>query len=778
MRIVIVEDHPLTLNVLSMALQAVEGYEVQSFATAREGLVACAAGADLAIFDNQLPDLSGTEAVEHLRADAATRHLPVIIITGDSDRRTRLAAIRSGATDFLEKPVRVDELRIRVRNLLALHTAQKEARAGQTLLETLIAAAGTRVAVADASQPGAPILYASDPLRSHVGPGRGDLKGQPLSTLWADAPPSPERRALETAVALCEPGRFVLTDPLGGGVGWAEITLSPVAQSGDPVRYLVASVTDVTDLVETRQAHARLSSRLSDIARISGAWFFEMDADLRLSYVSAAMAQALGGQPEKLLGLPLGALPVRLADPGRKGTPVSALFAPPHQPLEQVMLTFRLPDASICAVQINASPFFDDQGRFAGYRGHAGDVSQIIRARDQAAQASRAKSVFLATMSHEMRTPLTAIVGLAEIAARDDLPEGLRGQLDEIRAQALRLSDLLSDVLDVAAMEQGKAVLNSAPFDPVTVAQAAAAPAQQTAAARGLEFGLQIPAPRAGARLGDGARFAGILRALVSNAVKFTPHGRVAVRLDLSDPAEVGLTVTDTGIGMTEAEQAAALLPFVQNDDGIARRFEGAGLGLSIVTWLTEAMGGRFALTSKPGEGTRVEIRLPLPEVGHPPPVARPAAVPGHPAPTGPAAGPPAAPPVRADLAGRRVLVADDNLTNRKILQAMLSRMGAQVTLCEDGAEAIEAWHRKDFDLVLLDINMPRMAGTEVVQAIRDHETASGSAPVPALAVTANARPDQVALYRRVGFDGCVAKPFTSAQLAEKLSRHIESPAR
>jgi PAS domain S-box-containing protein len=757
MRLVVVEDHPIILNVISMALRAVPGYQVVPCQTAEAGLAACDAGADLAIFDYRLPDLTGIEAVQRLRAQARTRHLPVIIITGDSDKDTRLAAIKAGATDFLEKPVLIDELRLRVRNLLDLHDAQKRASQGQALLETLIAASGANVAVADAQSPGDPVIYVSAPLAARACHGAEGILGRDLGTLWAHTPPSLARDRLDRAVADRVPGRFVLDAAQPEGEArWIEVALTPVAEPGHPARHLVVHLQDVTDLVETRQAHERLSSRLADIARISGAWFFELDADLRLTYVSAAMARALGTVPEQVLGLHLDDLAVRRSDPAHRDAPVTALFAPPHRPLDQEMVSFRLPDGQVRAVQVSATPYLDDQGRFGGYRGHAGDVSEIARARDLAAQASRAKSVFLATMSHEMRTPLTAIIGLSEALSRDALTPAQHESLAQIGASALRLSDVLSDVLDAASMEQGQLPLQVAPFDPVQTAETALAPLRAQARAKGLTFETRISGPATGAatgtrmgpRLGDSARVARILQALASNAVKFTDRGGVRVDLDLSAPDSILLTVADTGIGMSPDDLKAALSPFVQADDGIARRFEGTGLGLSIVQWLTDAMGGKLDLESLPGAGTTVRLRLPLALSAAP--VPRPVSQP-------------------TDLSGCRVLVADDNLTNRKVLQTMLGKLGAEVTLCVDGTDALDRWQRQDFDLLLLDINMPAMAGTDVIRTIRSAEADRGQPPVPAVAVTANARPDQVAHYRQVGFDDCVAKPFTTATLSDAL---------
>lgn len=754
MRIIIVEDNAMILQMLSTALRMVPGYEVVACDTAAAGLEACNASADLAIFDFRLPDMTGADAIARLRAQPQTQHLPIIVITGDNDRRTRLEAIRAGATDFLEKPINIDELRLRVRNLLALQEAQKQAQERQALLETLIAASGANIAVLDAKLDAMPILYMSDSYRNALGQGASPMIGDAASDLWQAIPTCEARANLEAALSERSAGRFVVAATAAcGRVGrhWAEIMLRPVPQPGMAARYLVVTQRDVTDLMQMRQAHERLSARLADIARISSIWFFEVDEALNLSYVSDAMASALEMKPAQVQGSPVAQLSVRVGGGDKAGQPVVSLFAAPHRRIDNEMVSFHLPNGALRAVQISAVPFFDDEGQFAGYRGHASDVSAIARDRDMAARASRAKSAFLAAISHEMRTPLTAIIGMTEVLAQEVPGAAQSEHLRTITEAATNLADVLADVLDVASIEQGQLCLRSAPFDLVDGMVNVAEHSRQQAQGKGLRFDLKIEGEHRGLRLGDGGRLRQIVQALLSNAVKFTQDGAVSLKLDLTSAGLVRLVIHDTGIGMCQEDLAVLFQPFVQADDGIARRYEGAGLGLSLARWLVDAMAGSLDIRSAQGQGTTATVSLPLPLVA---PHAEATELP-------------------LDLSGRRVLIADDNRTNRKILEVMVRNLGAELTLCEDGPQAFAQWQSEDFDLLLLDINMPGMAGTEVMRAIRADETARGLSPVPSLAITANARPEQVEEYLRIGFSGCVSKPFTGARLAANLREQV-----
>ena len=747
MKIVIVEDNRLVLHVLKAAFDAVGSYELSDFETAAEGLEACRNGADLAIFDHRLPDMRGVEAIRLLRSEAATEHLPIIMITADDDPGTRMDAIQAGATDFLKKPVNIEELRIRVRNLLALRQAQKSAAQREKLLKTVIAASGTSLAVIDASGSGDRFIFASDGFLKATGLGLGELIGAGIDQLWQVFEQSDTRARFDQAIHERSTGRFVLEIQAADGTqGWAEVALRPVPQPGADATYLVVTLEDISDLVSAREANRQMSDRMSDIARVSGAWFFEIDPDSRLTYISDTMGLGLGLLPENILGMPVDSLPLCFNDPHKSGRALSSVFARPYSAIENEELTLRTSAGVTRCIQISAVPFCDAAGAFAGFRGSASDVSAIAAARDAAARASRAKSAFLATMSHEMQTPLTAIIGMADILI--DTPQTTENaqNLQLVLNAAHGLSDVLRNVLDLAALDNEAIVLREAEFDLTALLDELVPIFREQAEAKGLGFEVILSGSETQMRRGDRKRVQQIFQALLSNAVKFTHTGRIQIVLQAECPNEISLSVTDTGIGMAETEIERAFEAFAQLDDSMARSFGGGGMGLSIARGLAIAMSGQLTISSAPGQGTtaRTVLRLPCAYGGSP---AR----------------------TQIDLTGLRILVADDNAANRKILQLMLHKLGAQVTMCEDGDLALEAWQPGRFDLLLLDINMPRLAGTDVIRRIRQRETLAGHDRVPAIAVTANAASDQVSHYIEAGFDSCVGKPFTTHALSSAL---------
>lgn len=736
---------------LVAALDGVADRDVTGFAAVHPMIEACQTTTfDLFILDYRLPDQTGVEAMRRLRADARFAHVPIVMVTADSDTALRLEAIRAGATDFLTKPINIEELRLRVGNLLALRRAQLDVVAREKLLTAVIEASTASIVIGDASRPDIPLIYTNAAFERLSGYPRADVLDRSCRFLSAEPPDHAVRSALRAAVATRAGGTFRLRNRRKTGeVFWNQIDLHPVPEPGPAARYVVATQTDVTAEVEASRSRDRLGSRLADIAQLSDAWFFELDRHLRISYLSPAMARALDIAPEEVQGLSVDAIAQSIAvDPDGGGGDLRGLLER-REPVVRVPLRLTRRDGSVCWMQTSAAPFHTTEGAFDGIRGFSSDISAIVSARDAAQQAERAQAAFVAMMSHELRTPLTAIIGLTEALEQTEVCATFRGDLATIRGAATDLTGVLSDVLDHAQLQGGRLRLASAALSLTDLLAAQIGEHAPRAAARGLFLRLEVEGAASPLRRGDPDR----LRNLIDNALRFTGQGGVTVTLGLPDAGQVAVDVADTGIGIEPPDQDRIFDPFVQLDDRMGRMHGGCGLGLSLARKLAEAIGGQLTVQSQPGAGSVFHLGLPLP-------VAEPAL--------------PATPTL--ELAGAPVLVADDNCANRKLLEVMLSRLGAKVTLAEDGRGAIKAWAPGRFSLLLLDINMPALTGTEVIADIRRQEQAAGLAPVPAYAVSANARPEQVETYVAAGFDGCIAKPFTIAALKGALSGQHPNP--
>jgi PAS domain S-box-containing protein len=384
--------------------------------------------------------------------------------------------------------------------------------------------------------------------------------------------------------------------------------------------------------------------------------------------------------------------------------------------------------------------------------------SALVRAKEEAEAANRAKSAFLATMSHEIRTPLNGVLGMAQAMAAEELSATQRERLDVIRQSGESLLAILNDVLDLSKIEAGKLELEEAEFDLAELARTVHATFGAVAEAKGLGFELSVDRGARGVYRGDPIRVRQILWNLVSNALKFTDRGAVKVRVGGKGGA-LTFEVADTGIGIAPNQLAHLFGKFEQADASTTRRFGGTGLGLAICRELTELMGGEIRATSARGQGAVFTVRLPLARA------PRRAAAPKR-----------KAPEVREAAPDRplRVLAAEDNAMNQLVLKTLLAQVGVEPVIVPDGREAVAAWERETWDVILMDIQMPVMDGPTATTLIRTREVALRRSRTPIVALTANAMSHQVAEYAEAGMDGYVAKPIEAARLYDALQAALE----
>ncbi len=376
---------------------------------------------------------------------------------------------------------------------------------------------------------------------------------------------------------------------------------------------------------------------------------------------------------------------------------------------------------------------------------------------DAAQSANKTKSDFLATVSHEIRTPLNGVLGMAQAMRRDVLSPKQTSRLDVIAESGETLLAILNDILDLSKIEAGQLKLELADFEVEEMVRGAQAAFTPVANRKGLSFDLTVDVAARGAYLGDSVRVRQILYNLVSNAIKFTEAGEVRGSVAATSDG-LRIEVSDTGVGIAPERVDSLFEKFVQADSSATRRFGGIGVGLTICKALCVAMGGDIAVTSALGEGSRFVVTLPL---------AR-----GQAAEAGKAAGAEAA-AIEASSTFR-VLAAEDNRVNQLVLRTLLGQIGLEPTIVENGAEALQAWEQGDYDLILMDVQMPVMDGASATEAIRTREAASGRPATPIVALTANAMSHQVAAYRAAGMDGFLAKPLDIAALFRTIQSVAE----
>jgi PAS domain S-box-containing protein len=413
-------------------------------------------------------------------------------------------------------------------------------------------------------------------------------------------------------------------------------------------------------------------------------------------------------------------------------------------------------------------PLFDRQGKVYGVGCIATDIServrqrqQLIEARQKAENAERLQEQFLANMSHEIRTPMNGIIGMADILAETALNPQQQEFLDIIRHSSANLMGLINDILDLSKIKAGKLTVEHTVFDLCSMMHHTLAPFQLPASNKNLQL-IYEPDPQLPEQvISDPLRLTQVLTNLIGNALKFTETGSITVSVKLvsieKNSCTLQFVVADTGIGIAAERLPYIFDSFEQAEAGTARKYGGTGLGLSISRNLVQMLGGELEVQSQVGQGTCFSFQLPL---SLPQSVERLAS-------TSSAATAP------KELAGKKILVAEDNEINQKVIFHVLQKAGMQVSIANNGQEATEILEtNKDFDAIILDLRMPLMDGFQTAVYIREKLKCK----MPIIAMTASALRNEKERCMQMGMNGYMTKPFSPPKLFEMLQQLLQKP--
>jgi len=521
-------------------------------------------------------------------------------------------------------------------------------------------------------------------------------------------------------------------------------------------------------LAKAHQAQLKSENRFERAVQASGGYIFESHIDGSFSYLSDQFKQITGYDCDELTGGYISQIVIE--EERSKVKSRLAEIARQRLSNREIEFPIRHKDGHVVWLNVTAAPYFDLDGSFLGYCGSGTDITQrknrdleLAQARQKADEANRAKSNFLAAMSHEIRTPMNGVLGMAYGLRNTDIDAHQKELVSTIIESGEILLNLLNDILDLSKIEAKQLELENAYFDARSIFNKCQQLWTPIFAEKDIDLMIDADFDQTADLIGDPTRFYQILQNLLGNALKFTEQGQVVLSasLESKDASTVTLrtAVKDSGIGISPEVQRNLFDRFTQADSSIARKYGGSGLGLSICRELVKLMGGEIGVESEPGKGSVFWFTVCLEKADHP---ENRHDIKNQSDSAGPA---------KQFDPSARILVAEDNLVNQKVICAFLKIAGLHADLVENGLEAIEKAQTTDYDLILMDIQMPQLDGLTATHKIRQLSPHYESAPVVAL--TANASLDDQNFYLNSGMNDYVAKPINPDNLYEVIEKYI-----